>query len=191
MTNKVAVFMEQEDKTFKGINVYENGFLDGVGRLLIENYRDRASVENLINMQTPIITLGNNLDNVVELDEVITETVEDYDKFLLETHIDPRACLKAIESYKGEDVTVVLDNNKKEELFAENSDDMKNGHYFEYVSNDDNLPVKRVADVSYNMPLLYVYCKSDVWLIFKYDEETQSYTKVDILSMLLMDKQLI
>lgn len=191
MPNKVAVFMEQEDKTLKGINVYENGFLDGVGRLLIENYNDKSSVQRLIDMKTPFLTLGNNLENVVELEEVLSEVVEDYNEFIVNTHVNPRAYLDIIQQYGGEEVTVVLGNDEVEELYAESSSDVIDGHYFENVCQDGNLPVQRVADLSKNMPMIYVYSKSEVWLIFKYNELTQRYENVDILSMLLMDNKVI
>lgn len=191
MPNKVAVFMEQEDKTLKGINVYENGFLDGVGRLLIENYNDKSSVQRLIDMKTPFLTLGNNLENVVELEEVLSEVVEDYNEFIVNTHVNPRAYLDIIQQYGGEEVTVVLGNDEVEELYAESSSDVIDGHYFENVCADGNLPIQRVADLSKNMPMIYVYSKSEVWLIFKYNELTQRYENVDILSMLLMDNKVI
>lgn len=191
MPNKVAVFMEQEDKTLKGINVYENGFLDGVGRLLIENYNDKSSVQRLIDMKTPFLTLGNNLENVVELEEVLSEVVEDYNEFIVNTHVNPRVYLDIIQQYGGEEVTVVLGNDEVEELYAESSSDVIDGHYFENVCADGNLPIQRVADLSKNMPMIYVYSKSEVWLIFKYNELTQRYENVDILSMLLMDNKVI
>ncbi len=50
MSTKSLICIEQEDGSFKGIYCHYDGYLDYNGRMLLEYYNDRKTVEKLISL---------------------------------------------------------------------------------------------------------------------------------------------
>ncbi|MGJ0148319.1 hypothetical protein ACR56S_11770 [Staphylococcus hominis] len=177
MTNKAAIFLELEEDVYVGVNVYENGFLNGVGRLLLEHFNDRDKASHIVNWRKPILLLGETALHVIDYQQITNKPLQSYRDFQDKVKADPQRHLELLHAYSNQNVTVLLDIYTEEYLFANNIEEIKSGVYREISSTDDGLAiVENNADLTDNLPYVYVQSfGSGTWYTFHYNEETQRY----------------
>lgn len=177
MTNKAAIFLELEENVYVGVNVYENGFLNGVGRLLLEHFKDRDKAHHIVNWRKPILLLGETALHVIDYQQITNQPVETYREFQEKVKADPQRHLELLHAYSNQNVTVLLNVYGGEYLFANNLEEIISGTYTEtYTKSDDVAIISDKADLTDNLPYVYVQkYGSETWYTFHYNEDTQQY----------------
>ena len=159
------------------MNVYENGFLNGVGRLLLEHFKDRDKASHIVNWRKPILLLGETALHVIDYQQITNKPLQSYRDFQDKVKADPQRHLELLHAYSNQNVTVLLDIYAEEYLFANNLDEIIKGTYREISSTDDGLAiVENNTDLTDNLPYVYVQkYGSETWYTFHYNEDTQQY----------------
>ena len=177
MTNKAAIFLELEEDVYVGVNVYENGFLNGVGRLLLEHFNDRDKASHIVNWRKPILLLGETALHIIDYQQITNQPLQSYRDFQDKVKADPQRHLELLHAYSNQNATVVLDVYAGEYLFANNLEEIIDGVYREFrASGDGTTTINDYADLTDNLPYVYVQSfVSGTWYTYHYNEDTQKY----------------
>lgn len=83
MGTRTAIFQEQTDGTFMGIYVHLDGYIEGVGRTLVEYYQDREKIGELIQAKMPLRCLGTTTEKVSDeqFSKALKQSHEEADKY--------------------------------------------------------------------------------------------------------------
>lgn len=113
MGTRTAIFQEQKNGKFVGTYVHYDGYIEGVGKTLFENYSDRQKTDQLLNKKRFLSCLGTTTD-IISFE-------------------------KRYEMYKSnsKDVEKYCVSHKDEEyFFAENLRDILNMQYLTYCNGE-------------------------------------------------------
>lgn len=150
MGTRTAVFMEQPNGTFKGVYVHYDGYLEGVGQNLLDNYQDREKVQRLIDIAKPIASLGTDLNLVYEtfqrLQDGETRISQDTTEQFFAT---------SLEEIRHERYLTLGENR---EIIGYDEQDEKGETYFRELLGSDN------------NGFIYVYDKDGDWLVTQYKD---------------------
>ena len=150
MGTRTAVFMEQPNGTFKGVYVHYDGYLEGVGQNLLDNYQDREKVQRLIDIAKPIASLGTDLnlvsDSFKRLEDGETRISQDTTEQFFAT---------SLEEIRHERY-LTLGENREIIGYYSNQDEV-NGNFREFLGSDNN-------------GFIYVYDKDGDWLVAQYKD---------------------
>lgn len=59
MSTRTAIFQEQNDGKFLGLYIHHDGYIEGVGKMLFEQYSDRSKVKELLDKKVALSSLGS------------------------------------------------------------------------------------------------------------------------------------
>lgn len=109
MGTRTAVFQEQENGKYLGIYVHYDGYIEGVGKTLLNHYQDRQKTYELLNKKRFLSCLGT------------TTEIISYEKH------------REMYSLKSKDIEKYCVGHESEEFFlADSLEDIRNMQYLSY-----------------------------------------------------------
>ena len=151
MSTNAHIFMKMEDGTYKGIYVHHDGYVERVGKMLVEHYTDLEKIKELISLGH-LSVLGPEIGKQVNFD-----TYRNYDQCLAYT----RDRGEDFEQYEEIDENELLDWGAYVYLFKDNTWYFNNhstsiGYFWSPVS-DFLTPEEKNDTNSFTVDLDFVY----------------------------------
>lgn len=144
MATRSAVFQERQDGTFKGIYVHWNGVLHQNGAMLLEHYEDYGKTGQLIDNNTPLMTLGRN----------------------------PKVIVAQMIYDERSDEFCVAENGRRGYFIAETLDEIPENTYRNYDGNHEVMHNHKGVELkgSDNAGFWYVQMLDGTWYVFVDDK---------------------